>query len=120
MITKAGKNFIRDVLCGASTGVYVNKCGLGTVSTDASESDTGLNGNTNFGIADTINDVTYSTVDKQIVFDYNLKSTEGTGVTFTEIGLNVGTSSLFNRQTFYDFLHNDTEEWQLNIAISIK
>ena len=120
VLIKLGKNLIRDLICGATTGVYVNKAGLGTVSTSPSESDTGLNNNTNYGVTDTVRDITYSTADKQVVFDYNLPSNLATAITFKEFGLNKGTAILFNRQTFYDMIHNNTEEWQISLAISIK
>ena len=121
MITKVGKNLVRDLICGATTNVYINQAGLGTAGTDPTESDTGLNNNSNFGVSDTIKSVTFSTADKQVVFDYNLASTEGTGVTFREFGLSSSDANiLFNRQTFYDLTHNNTEEWQISIAISIK
>jgi len=120
MLTKVGKNLIRDLLCGATTGVYINKGGLGTVDTAPSESDTGLNGNSNYGVSDTIKTVTYTTADKQVTFDYNLPSTDGTAITFKEFGLNSDENILFNRQIFHDFTHNDTEEWQFTMVISIK
>lgn len=119
MLVKEGKNLMRDLICGATTSVYVNKAGLGTVSTTETEADTGLNAG-DYGVADTIKDVTYTTADKQVVFDYNLPSTDGTAVTFKEFGLNQGTAILFNRQVFYDMVHNATEEWQFSTAISFK
>jgi hypothetical protein len=119
VIVKGGKNWVRSLMVGGTTGT-INYAGLGTVDTSPSESDTGLNNNTNFGVSDTIRSVTNSVSDKQIVFDYNLPSTAGTGVTFKEFGLNIGTTTLFNRQTFYGMTHNNTEEWQISIAVSIK
>jgi len=117
MIVLDGKNAIRDEIAEV-----VNKGGLGTVgtTTSVSESNTGLNNDVNFGLPDTINNVTYSTSDKQIIFDYTLPSTSSTGVTFREFGLNINESKLFNRQTFYDFTHNSTEEWQISVAVSIR
>lgn len=120
MIVKNGKNLMRDLMCGATAGVYVDKGGLGTVGTTATEADTGLNNNSDFGAADAVKDVTYTTADKQVVFDFNLPSTDATAITFREFGLNQGSAILFNRQTFYDMIHNNTEEWQFSTAISIK
>ena len=120
MITKVGKNFIRDLLCGTVSGSNLDKGGLGTIQTSPTEDDTGLNSNSNYGVSDTINNITYSTSDKQVVFDYTLLSTESTGVTFRECGLNSATAKLFNRQTFYGLTHDSTEEWQMSVAVSIE
>jgi len=119
MIVENGKNLVRDLLCGATAGVSVDKAGLGTVSTSVSESDTGLNGNSNFGVADSVNDISYTTSKEMVVFDYNLGTTESTAVTFKEFGLNQGSAILFNRQTFYDLTHESTEEWQISIAVKV-
>lgn len=119
MLVKDGKNLIRDLISGGTAGVYFDKGGLGTVSTSPSESDTGLNNNANMGTL--IKSLTKTITDKQIIFDYSINSTEGTGITFTEFGFSSsGATKLLNRQTFWDLAKGTIEEWQFSGAVSIK
>jgi len=120
VIVVDGKNIIRDLLSGASTN-YVDQAGLGTVDTAPSETDTGLNANTNLGVSGTIKKVSYTLSDKQVNFVYSLLSTEGTATTYKEIGLSSsGANQLFNRQIFYDLTHENTDELQFSMAVSIR
>jgi hypothetical protein len=120
VIVTDGKNLVRDLICAGGT-CYVNQAGLGTVSSTPLESQTGLNNNTNLGTpAATIKSVSVDKSDKQAIFSYTLLSTEGTGNTFREFGLNSsGTAKLFNRQVFYDLYHGTIDEINITQAISI-
>lgn len=119
-IVTEGKNLVRDLICG-DTDDNVNQGGLGTDATAPSVSDTGLNSNTNYGTSGTIKTLTYSTSDKQIIFDYNLPSTDGNGNTFKEFGISSSTANkLFNRQTFADLAKTSSIEFQISVAVSIK
>lgn len=116
MIVEDGKSQIIDQIAS-----IIDQGGVGTDDTAPSESDTGLNSNTNFGTSGTIKSTTYTKSTKQIVFDYNLLSTEGNGNTFKEFGLSSSTNSkLFNRQTFTDLNKTDSIEIQISCAISIE
>ena len=121
MIVTDGKNLIRDAMAG-TIAYYVNQAGLGTVSSNPQEADTGLNDNANLGTPSaTIKSVSNERADKQIVYSYTLLSTEATVNTFREFGLSAsGTAKLFNRQTFYDLYHSNTDEINITQAVSIK
>jgi hypothetical protein len=120
VITTDGKNVIRDLICSGGT-VYVNQAGMGTANATPLESNTGLNTNTNLGLAASIKSVSADKADKQVIFSYTLLSTEGTGTTFREFGLSAaGTAKLFNRQVFYDLYHGTADEISISQAISIE
>ena len=114
-----GKNLVRDLIASGGT-TPVSQAGMGTVITAPTEADTGLNSNSNLGIADTIS-TSVEKSDKQCTFSYTLPSTEGTGITFREFGLSAaGTAVLFNRQVFYDLAHTSNDEITITQIISIK
>ncbi|MHA1852292.1 MAG: hypothetical protein ACTSUF_02170 [Candidatus Heimdallarchaeaceae archaeon] len=116
MIVADGKSMIIDQIAN-----IINQGGLGTDDTAPAESDTGLNSNTNFGTSGTIKSVSSTVSTKQVVFDYNLPSTDGNGNTYKEFGLSSSSENkLFNRQTFADLSKTSSIEIQISCAISIE
>lgn len=119
MITNDGLNLIKRRLV-SNVDNPISSAGLGTSNTAPSLTDTGLNGNTNLGIASSIQNITISNSNNQTtIFDYILSASSLNGSTIYEFGVDNGTY-LFDRVVFAAMTKSSLLTWQFTKRLFYK
>lgn len=118
MITTAGKNLVRDMMIGASSG-SITRVEIGTDNTAPTVGDTALLGTT---YGDTAAETEPNGV--SAMFRISLGTADGNGagsVDYTEVGLlTESAGTLLSRQIFSAQTKNDTIAFKVQVIVEVK